>query len=61
MEGDRVKSSVANILFDLIHLGDTDDAPGAALTCILLAIGPVVLELCLWRESGLTWDAWCVR
>jgi hypothetical protein len=55
-QGDHMKSSVTNILIALgliaigiviaaagIYLGETDDAPGAALIGILLMIGAVAL------------------
>jgi len=55
-QGDHMKSSITNILIALgliaigigiaaagIYLGETDDAPGAALIGILLMIGAVTL------------------
>jgi hypothetical protein len=35
-----------------IYIGDTDDAPGAALTGILLMIGAVVLSLRIARRNA---------
>jgi uncharacterized membrane protein len=56
LKGDRMKFSVTNVLMALglvtigvtlaaagIYIGDTDDAPGAALLGILLLIGAVAL------------------
>ena len=64
MEGFLVKSSVTNLVMPLslvaigvaigaagIYVGDTDDAPGAALIGILLMIGAVALGVrTAWRK-----------
>ena len=62
--GDLMKSSVANLVKALglvaigvaicatgIYLGETDDAPGAALIGILLMIGAVVLGVRIARRK----------
>ena len=65
MKENVVKSSVANSVVALslvvlggavaaagIHIGETDDAPGAALMGILLMIGAVVLGLRIYRRKA---------
>ena len=66
LEGDLVKSSVTNLVMPLslvaigvaigaagIYIGDTDDAPGAALIGILLMIGTVALGVrAAWRRRN---------
>jgi hypothetical protein len=64
-QGDHMKSSITNILIALglivigismaaagIYLGETDDAPGAALIGILLMIGAVVLGVRTARRKA---------
>jgi hypothetical protein len=65
IQGDRMRSSATNVLIALglivigigiaiagIYLGETDDAPGAALIGILLMIGAVVLSVRVaWRKT----------
>jgi hypothetical protein len=63
-KGDLMKSSVTNLAMALglvaigvaigaggIYLGDTDDAPGAALIGILLMVGAVVLGVRIARRK----------
>jgi DNA-binding CsgD family transcriptional regulator len=64
-KGDLVKPSVTNVLMALglvligiaiaaagIYVGETDDAPGAALLGILLMIGTMVLSVrTVWRRA----------
>ncbi len=63
-QGDHMKSSATNVLVALglivigigiaiagIYLGETDDAPGAALMGILLMIGAVVLSVRVARRK----------
>jgi hypothetical protein len=65
LKGDRMKYSVTNILMALglitigvalaaagIYIGDTDDAPGAALLGILLMIGAVALGVRTMRRKA---------
>ena len=65
MKENVVKSSVANSVVALslvvlgvavaaagIHIGETDDAPGAALMGILLMIGAMVLGLRIHRRKA---------
>ena len=64
LEGDRVKTPIKNLImaFGLgatgvalaaagFYVGETDDAPGAALLGILLMIGLVVLALRVARRK----------
>jgi uncharacterized membrane protein len=65
MKGDLMKFSVTNVLMALglvtigvalaaagIYIGDTDDAPGAALLGILLMIGTVALGVRTLRRKA---------
>ena len=64
-QGALMRSSVANLVMALglvaigvalaatgIYIGDTDDAPGAALIGILLLIGAVVLSVRIARRKA---------
>lgn len=64
LKGNLMKSSVTNVLMALIliaiglgiaaagiYIGETDDAPGAALIGILLMIGAVVLGMKIARRK----------
>jgi hypothetical protein len=64
LKGDLMKSSVTNVLMALgliaigvgiaaagIYIGDTDDAPGAALIGILLMIGAAALGVRIARRK----------